>query len=164
MSHAVLQVTDLAVTAKLLGALDGAAFVTDLATGRPRGGVTVLQRDPTGIVVGRGVTNGDGIATLSRIADSPRPPPITQVTVAPNYPRVTVLEATTADDHVSIALGGGAGHRVSAQQSDRREFARRISIARRSRAVQSFPIAPSSGRGRCSTSRAWCGEGLWARS
>ena len=108
MSHAVLQVTDLAVTAKLLGALDGAAFVTDLATGRPRGGVTVLQRDPTGIVVGRGVTNGDGIATLSRIADSPRPPPITQVTVAPSYPQVTVLEATTADDHVSIALGDGA--------------------------------------------------------
>jgi hypothetical protein len=44
--YTLVQVTDLVVTARLVGVADGAALVTDIGNGRPRKNVTVTQIDP----------------------------------------------------------------------------------------------------------------------
>jgi uncharacterized protein YfaS (alpha-2-macroglobulin family) len=105
--YTLLQVTDLAVTARLVGAADGGALVTDLRTGRPRESVTVTQIDPWGRVVGRGVTDSTGVAVLARTAPDSVPPPGTPITLTTGR-RYTVLQAESRDDRVAVPLGGRA--------------------------------------------------------
>ncbi|HEU4787998.1 MAG TPA: Ig-like domain-containing protein, partial [Gemmatimonadaceae bacterium] len=76
----LLQVTDLSITARLVGVADGAAMVTDLANGRPRANVSVTQTDPWGREVGRGVTDREGLAVLARVAPDSIPPARTPTT------------------------------------------------------------------------------------
>ena len=75
---ALLQVTDLAATARLVGTTNGAAFVTGLGDGQPRKGVAITQFDQWGRVVGRGTTNRSGIAELERVLPDSAPPARTQ--------------------------------------------------------------------------------------
>jgi hypothetical protein len=104
--YTLLQVTDLAVTARLAGLTDGAALVTGLGDGRPRAGVTVTQLDRWGRALARGVSGRDGITHLTRIAPDSTPPTSTPVTLA-SEPRIAVLEAQDGADRVVVALGGG---------------------------------------------------------
>ena len=103
-----VQVTDLAVTARLAGETEGSALVTSLTDGRPRPGVTVTQIDATGRSVARGVSNDSGIAALRRIASDSMLPRRTNVTLTPAYPQVKVLYAQAGDDRVAVSLGGRA--------------------------------------------------------
>ena len=103
---ALLQVTDLAVTARLVGTADGSAFVTGLADGRARRGVTVTQFDMWRRVIGQGVTDARGIAALERVAPDSNP---TRTPVSPwTGPRFSVLQAESADDRVTVSFGGRA--------------------------------------------------------
>ncbi|HVE33198.1 MAG TPA: Ig-like domain-containing protein, partial [Gemmatimonadaceae bacterium] len=103
-----VQVTDLAVTARLVGETEGSALVSSLTDGRPRAGVTVTQIDATGRPVARGITNDSGAAALRRIAADSMLPRRTNVTLTPAYPQVRVLYAQAGDDRVSFSLGGRA--------------------------------------------------------
>jgi uncharacterized protein YfaS (alpha-2-macroglobulin family) len=103
-----VQVTDLALTARLVGPTEGAALVTSLTDGRPLLGATVTQVDATGHVVARGVTNDSGVAVLARIAADGKVARRTNVTLTPNFPGVRVLYAQLGDDRVSVSLGGRA--------------------------------------------------------
>ncbi len=103
-----VQVTDLAVTARLVGETEGSALVSSLTDGRPRAGATVTQLDATGHTVARGVTNDSGVAVLSRIAADSMLPPRTNVTLTPPYAQVRALYAERGDDRVSVSLGGRA--------------------------------------------------------
>ena len=105
-AFALLQVTDLAVTARLVGTADGSAFVTGLADGRARRGVTVTQFDMWRRVIGRGVTDARGIAALERVAPDSNP---IRTPVSPwTGPRFSVLQAESADDRVTVSFGGRA--------------------------------------------------------
>jgi hypothetical protein len=109
--YTLVQVTDLAATARLAAAADGAAFVTGLNDGQPRGNVRVTQIDPFGRVIARGTSNAEGIATLARVAlDSVATPrtPVTPYTP----PRFTVLQAESPNDRVIVSLGGRAGYQA----------------------------------------------------
>ncbi|HEY6827782.1 MAG TPA: Ig-like domain-containing protein, partial [Gemmatimonadaceae bacterium] len=103
-----LQVTDLAVTARLVGETEGSAIVTSLTDGRPHPGVTVMQIDAAGRTVARGVTNDSGVAALRRIAPDSMLPRRTNITLTPPYPQVKALYAQNGDDRVSVSLGGRA--------------------------------------------------------
>lgn len=102
----LLQVTNLAVTAKLVGVASGAAVVTDLATGQPRPNATVSQVDLYGRAVGRGVTNAEGIAVLERIAPDSVLPPRTPATPTPDYSHYSLLAAEAGADRVAVPLDG----------------------------------------------------------
>lgn len=103
---AAVQVTDLAMTARLLGPMNGSALVTGAADGRPRANVTVTQFDRWQRIIGRGVTNDRGIATIARVAADTIPPPRTPVSPMPAPPTFTSIQAETPDDHVIVSLGG----------------------------------------------------------
>ena len=103
-----VQVTDLAVTARLVGETDGSAFVSSLTDGRPHAGVTVTQLDATGHAVARGITNDSGVAVLRRFAPDSMLAPRTNITLTPDYPQVRALFAQRGDDRVSVSLGGRA--------------------------------------------------------
>ena len=105
--YTLLQVTNLAVTAKLVGLQDGAALVTDLGDGHPRADVTVTQIDRWGRTVGQGVSDRTGVARLVRSAPDSVPPPRTPLTPTPDL-RFTTLQAQSRDDHVVVSLGGRA--------------------------------------------------------
>ena len=101
----LLQVTDLAVSARLVGLTDGSALVTGLADGRPRQGVTVTQFDRWRRVIGRGVTDERGVAALHRVAADSSPD---RSQLAPwTSPRFGVLQAESAEGRVTVSLGGG---------------------------------------------------------
>ena len=103
-----VQVTDLAVTARLVGETEGSALVSSLTDGRPHAGVTVTQIDATGRPVARGITNDSGVAALRRLAPDSLLPRRTNITLTPPYPQVRVLYAQAGDDRVSFSLGGRA--------------------------------------------------------
>lgn len=107
LPYTLLQLTNLAVTAKLVGVQDGEALVTDLGDGHPRAGVTVTQVDRWGRAVARGVSDRAGIARLARMAPDSVPPPRTPLTPTPDL-RFTTLQAESRDDHVVVSLGGRA--------------------------------------------------------
>ena len=64
---ALVQVTDLAVTAKL-GAEEAAVWVTTMHDGRPSAGAAVVLYDRRGRVRGRGTTDARGLARLTALA------------------------------------------------------------------------------------------------
>ncbi|HEV2670010.1 MAG TPA: alpha-2-macroglobulin family protein [Gemmatimonadales bacterium] len=67
---ALLQTTDIGVTARV-GEEEAVVWVTGVEDGRPRSGVDVELRDPTGHVRAQGKTNPQGLVRLSRFgADS----------------------------------------------------------------------------------------------
>jgi uncharacterized protein YfaS (alpha-2-macroglobulin family) len=106
--YVLLQVTDLAVTARFVGLTDGAALVTGLGDGRVRSGVVVSQFDKWGRLIGRGVTDRAGVARLTRVAPdsvSPLASPVNSAAIDWHY---SVLRAESGDDHVTVSLGGRA--------------------------------------------------------
>ncbi|HTI64147.1 MAG TPA: alpha-2-macroglobulin family protein [Gemmatimonadaceae bacterium] len=103
--YTFVQVTDLAVTARLVGPADGEALVTGLGDGLPRANVTVSQIDRWGRVVARGTSDTRGLATLTRQAGDSAPPPRTAVTPTP-VARFTTIDARSRDDRVTVSLGG----------------------------------------------------------
>jgi uncharacterized protein YfaS (alpha-2-macroglobulin family) len=105
--YSLVQVSDLAVTARLVGVADGEAFVTGLADGLPRAEVTVSQIDRWGRVVARGVSDGRGLARLDRQAPDSVPPSRTPVSMTP-VARFTTIDARSRDDRVTVSLGGRA--------------------------------------------------------
>lgn len=102
----LLQVTDLAVTTRLVGRTDGTAIVTGLGDGKPRANVTVTQLDAWSRVVGRGVSDKNGVAHLTRVAADTSAAPRTQVSLTPTA-RFSILQAESRDDRVIVSLGGG---------------------------------------------------------
>jgi len=104
--YALLQVTDLAVTARLVGTANGSALVTGLADGRARRGVAVTQFDMWRRVIGRGVTDARGVAALERVAPDSNPAR-TPVSLWTGL-RFSVLQAESADDRVTVSFGGRA--------------------------------------------------------
>lgn len=105
-NYSLLQVTQLAVTARLVGLGDGSAYVSDLANGRPRANVTVSEFDQWGRLVARGVSRSDGIARLTRLAPDTSEAPRTTISPTP-APRFTTLDARADDDRVIVSLGSG---------------------------------------------------------
>ena len=103
--YTFVQVTDLAVTARLVGVADGEALVTGLADGLPRADVTVSQIDRWGRVVARGVSDARGLARLARQAADSVPPPRTPITPTP-IARFTTIDARSRDDRMTVSLGG----------------------------------------------------------
>lgn len=61
--YALLQITDLAVNAKV-GPDESTVLVTGLSDGRPKAGATVRKLDPEGKVIGQAKTDSSGVARL----------------------------------------------------------------------------------------------------
>ncbi|HEY9427647.1 MAG TPA: alpha-2-macroglobulin family protein [Gemmatimonadaceae bacterium] len=102
--YALLQVTDLAVHAKV-GAEQSTVLVTGLTAGRPREGALVRQLDSVGKVIAEARTGRDGIARLvfnerSGDARSSARSPIR----ADWPPRFGIIEAELPEDRVSTPL------------------------------------------------------------
>jgi uncharacterized protein YfaS (alpha-2-macroglobulin family) len=101
--YLLMQRTDLAVHAKP-GAEESTVLVTGASDGRPRGGATVRQVDPSGNVIAQGTTGTDGLARLQLPHSESAATEWRDGIVQGHAPREGFVEATLGSDRVSLAL------------------------------------------------------------
>lgn len=100
---ALVQVTDLGVHAKV-GVEEARVWVTGASDGQPRAGTTVAVRDAAGRLLARGVTDAQGLATLTGF---PPPPPRQASDESGGWGFQGYVEATRGADRAVVGVTDG---------------------------------------------------------